>query len=1140
MKQMRRITLWVLAGLSILLIGISTWLWTADLGVFKPQIERLIREQTERSFTIANLQIDLDAESSVIAEQVRFGNAGWAGDRDMIEIDRLEVRVDLWSLLRGPVIVQRIDLDGARVLLQRPEDGPPNWAFSELPPDTQAEELVDETPFQVLFSEITVDDAHISFESPERTGPIDLRINSFTQRHRADDFLDLDFDGQIGDRSVSFEGEIGTWDALLGGEDIRYAVEGELDAFTFGSTGHIDSVLSPSRPSLAFSASGPDINELFAIAEIDATGEGDIQLSGSLHASDTDPLVLNIEGNVGRLEIEASGEFSDLQNLEDVDLELQASGPALGRILRLFDIHQIDDAPFMINVDAERRGSRMVIERAHMLLADAEFDATAEIPNFPSPDDANIQLRIAGPDIVHFRDVMNLPGMASGAFSIVANLSTLEVAALDLDLPLGRLNARGTLTDDPELVGTALEITLEGKSLALLARNFGLPRMPDVPFVGGGSATLTDEGIQTRGPLVFEVNGITVSVDGLIGNTRGLYGSHLAYTLEGPDLSGLITAFVDTPYMPARPYDLHGVLDVREDGFRFGDLSGQVGSASITLDGLLVPVTGMYGSRFDFALNGPEVGELLTDAVNVEVRPGAFALGGSVGFREEAIDLANITLERELGTVELDLELGLTEPARIRFSVDADGRDIRDVLSRFEGIEADEAPFSVNAEGEWQASRLSLDGLDIEIGDAVIGANGDLDLAPDAQSTRFRFNASTPSLARLGTFQGYRLRDQAFSVDADVRGGGGVLAIDDLKASLDDSDIIGFVRIEAGDVPFIDIELRSESLLLESPVEQQEATYDPEPTFDDGRLIPNTQLPLEPLSAVNATVAVSIGNLISDERNFRDFDVEINLNDGILDISKFGFRAPLGRLDARARITPTEDSAEIGLEVSAKGLALGLAQSNRNLKMSGDIEINLHATGTNLRSLAASANGIVLFDTRGGRFANNRALQALYGDMLQEILSVINPFYTADPITTFECIVLPLEFNDGQLTSVPNAFIRTDKIRIVSGMDIDLKTEALDMGFRTTPRRGIVISAGEILNPFVKVVGTLAAPRLAVDEQGVLVSGGTAVATGGLSILARAAWERLNRSKDPCNDTTEKAREVLGDRFADFMVHAAN
>lgn len=1144
MKHRRSIIFWFFLGFAALVVGAATWLWTGDLGVLKPQIERFVSEQTGRPFTVRALSIDLDRQSVLVAEQMRLGNASWASEPNMLEIERFEIQVDLRSLIRGPVIVQMIDVDGARVFLQRPEDGEPNWLVGQAPSMTEEASTAEDTPFDVLFSEITVDDTAIVFESPERTGPIDVHIERFRQRHRADDFLDLGLDARIGNRTVNLESEVGSWQALLEGKDIRYSMDGGIDGFTIASEGNIDSVLAPRRPALTFSAAGPNINDLFSIARIDATGEGDIRLAGSLQSSGDEPLVLSVEGHVGRLDIKANGEFSDLQDLENIDVDLLASGPDLGRILKLFDIHTVGDGPFMVDLNAERRGSRVAVERAHMLFADAEFEFTTIIPKFPNIHDADTELRVSGPDIAAFRDAFNLPGTATGAFSIIGNLETsdhgIDIGDLDVNTSIGRLVARGSLGDGAGYTGTELEFRLEANSLARLAGDYGLPRLPDVPIVVSGAAALEEAGIRTHGPLLLEVSGIKASVDGLITMVRGLVGSRLDYTLNGPDVSALIGAIIDLPWIPRQPYDLEGVLDIRSDGFQFRHVSGQLASAAVTLDGLLRPVRGITGSQFEYTLDGPEIEDFLTDAVKIEVRPGPFRIAGNVGFREDALDLEDVLLEREFGSIELDLAIGHSAPRWIQFDIDADGSDVRDLLARFERVAAEEAPFSIDTDGVWQESRLTLDDLDVEIGDAVVDASGDLDLTADARSTRFRFNASIPSLARLGTYNGLRLRDQEATIDAIVRSSGGVLSIDDLRATLNNSDIGGSVRLEIGDIPHLSVDLSSDALALVPFFEESEADYDPAPTFDDGRLIPDWPVPLDALASLDATVSLTFGDLIRKGRHFRDVEFRASLQDGILDISRFGFQAPAGGLDARARIAPSGESAVVDIEVLADDFAPGLSRANVDLAVTGDLAVNLHATGSDLRSLAASADGIVFVDTRGGGFTNNRAMQAIYGDTLDEVVSTINPFSKSNPYTAFDCIILPLQIENGQLSSVPNTLVRTDKMRIVSTGKINLETEDLELNFRTTPRKGIVPSAGEILNPFVKVVGTLAAPRLAVDEKGVLVSGGAAVATGGLTILLRAAWNRLSRSKSPCDDVAKRAIAELGDRFPVFDYQDSN
>lgn len=46
----------------------------------------------------------------------------------------------------------------------------------------------------------------------------------------------------------------------------------------------------------------------------------------------------------------------------------------------------------------------------------------------------------------------------------------------------------------------------------------------------------------------------------------------------------------------------------------------------------------------------------------------------------------------------------------------------------------------------------------------------------------------------------------------------------------------------------------------------------------------------------------------------------------------------------------------------------------------------------------------------------------------------------------------------------------------------------------------------------------------AAAERGTAITGGAAVITAGLSILAQAAWNRTARSKDPCGTALNHAR----------------
>ena len=1135
----RCIAFWLFFGTVALIVVALTWLWTADLGVFKPQVERFVSEQTGRKFSIdGDFHVDLARHSSVIAEDIHFQNAHWADQADMITVGRIEVRLDLWSLFKRPILIKLIDVDDASISLVSPEIGDPNWVLPivEQPsPDEPGSGL------DFLIEQIYVDGVQLVFDSAERTRPLNLQLNSFRQQQRGDGLLEVDFDGLLDGRTVRFDGELGTWDALLAGENIQFDVDVILDTFELTANGHIDDLANPRHPEMSFTATGPDIDDLTRALGLGEEGDGDIKLSGSLQIDLNQQLALEAYGNFGQTEIQSRGTVSDLQDLRNIDVEMLASGPDLGRIFRLFGIHQVREAPFTVRVDAETQGNTFVVNEANMRFGEAQIDVRARMPNFPGTDDAVIGLLIKGPDIARFRYVTGLPGAAEGAFSlgftVDVNDAGVELARLDLETSLGEIRGNGTLGEPPDYFSSQFDLVVKSDSLARLAGAYGMDGMPDYPIEITGMAEYVEGVIRTIRPLAATVGEVNATVDGFLTIASGAIGSDLAFTFDGPDLADLVGAFIDATGVPPLPYELRGRMQARDNGFRFRNVSGSVGSSSINIDGLLTTTQGLAGTRFDFNLAGPALQELIDRIGDLEVRQGPYELSGNVLLKPEMLELRDFELDRTFGDVKVDLDLGLPVSRKwIDFDMRGSGKDVRSVLRGLERFEAYEQPFSLDVRGNLRGDYWKFDKLDIGVGEATIQAKGDLAFKDAEAITEFSFNLTVPDLASLGTIDGRGFNNQGFSLLAHVVGGDSVLTVDRLVAKLGESDMNGFVQLRMDEVPDLDVDVFSDSLVFARLLEEVEFEYDPEPEFDDGRLISDIPIPFDAMKKINVSIEVDIVELQRGPLLMKDIEFDAYLRDGILEIPKAGFRARSGAMLATAKLGPAGESGSASVDVVARDFALGMTQTNLDLALRGDIDIKLDSRGADLRTLLGNLDGMIFVNTRGGRMTNNIYLQRLYGDLLQEIIGTINPFRTSDPYTDFECVVMPLQFDGGMLTSAPNMFVSTNKIRMAVNPSINLKTEDLRIVVRTLPRKALSISAGELLNPYVKVTGTLAAPRLAVDEKGVLVSGGAAIATGGLTLLARGLWDRLSTSGDPCNQSTERAIEQLGDRFPELSV----
>jgi uncharacterized protein involved in outer membrane biogenesis len=1135
----RRLAFWLSIGTLTLIVLAITWLWTADLGVFKPQVERFVSEQTGRELSIdGDFHVDLTRHATVIAEDVRFQNADWAEPDDMVTVGRFEVRVDLWSLIRGPFVIELVDVDDASVFLVNPEHGDPNWILPIGDEPTSDEPVA---AFDFLVEQIYIDGSEVTLDSARRNRPLNLQINSHRQQHRDDDMLEFTFDALLDGRVVSIGGEVGPWNALLAGQNVQFDIDSVLDTFEMSASGRIDDLINPRHPAIEFSAAGPDVDDLTRLLGLGDEGDGDINLSGSLQKDANEQLVLEANGNFGQTEIESHGTVSDLQDLRNINFDMLASGPDFGRIARLFGIHQVREAPFTVRVDAETQGNTFVVHEANVQFGEAQIDVTARMPNFPSIDDAVISLLIEGPDIARFRYVTGLPGAAEGAFSlgftIDVNEDGVEVLRLDLETSLGEVRGNGRLGEPPDFFSSLFDLQIRSDSLERLASAYGIEDMPDYPIEFTGEAEYVEGGIRSLGAVTATVGQVTATLDGFVALQRLIIGSDLGFTLTGPNLADMIGAFIDANGVPQQAFDLRGRFQSRDDGFRFREVTGSVGSSSVNIDGLLPARSVLDGTRFDFQFAGPALEEVIDQIGDLEVRRGSYELSGSIRLQPDMLQLRDIDFDRAFGDLKADLDLGLPLSRKwINFDVSGRGRDVRSVLRGLESFEAFEQPFSLGIRGSLRGDYWNFDQLDIGVGESILQAEGDLDLTDARRTTEFSLDLSAPNLASLGTIDGRAFNEQAFSLVAHVDGRDGALTVDQLNAVVGQSDLRGFVQLKKGDVPSLNIDVYSDSLVFAPLLEEVEFEYDPQPKFDDGRLIPDTVVPFDAMREIDVSVDIDIKELQRGPLYMTDIEFDAILRDGILEIPNAQFKPRSGALLARARLEPAGESGKASIELVARNFALGLAQTNLDLAMTGDIDMNLESTGADLRTLAGNVDGMILLSARGGRVTNSPWLNRLYGDLLSEIMNTINPFRSTDPYTDFECVVVPLLFDDGALTSAPNVFVSTNRIRMAATPSINLKTENLRVGVRTTPRRALSVSMGELVNPYVQVVGTLAAPRLAVDEKGVLITGGAAVATGGLTLIARGLWDRLTRSGDPCGQSTNQALTQLEGRFPELTI----
>jgi len=87
---------------------------------------------------------------------------------------------------------------------------------------------------------------------------------------------------------------------------------------------------------------------------------------------------------------------------------------------------------------------------------------------------------------------------------------------------------------------------------------------------------------------------------------------------------------------------------------------------------------------------------------------------------------------------------------------------------------------------------------------------------------------------------------------------------------------------------------------------------------------------------------------------------------------------------------------------------------------------------------------------------------------------------------------------------------------------IDLETEKLNLDWVTKPRKGIGISASMITNPYIKLGGTLGHPTIELKPMQAIASTGAAIATLGISWVAKGMLDRATAEKKVCKKALEE------------------
>jgi hypothetical protein len=1132
----RFVKILLISLLVILLLGTGfAWWLIQDGDWIRSKTEQIATEITGRQFSIGgDLNLDFSLNPNIVANDLHLANAPWAGKNDMTTVKRLAFSVDLISLFSDRLVVHYIEADGVVLALAENEAGETNWELFPQEDETTEPETGQPGHLPFIIERFELGEFTLTHDAPERVEPLDFRIHSLVLNQDGDGPVEMAGAGRIGGLPLSLEGRIDPLRAIVTGGRLEQELHLVLGDIVLDTSGSIEDVKSLQGIELTLAFSGPEFAWITDLAALPAFSSGSFDFRLVLD-SDDDGTRVELNGDLGTLEARVRGRTDKLLDPQEADLDFEISGPDLQALGRALGVDELFVAPYRFKGDISSDGGRIEVHEVTVDVGQSRGRLSGPFGRWPGLVDTELDVYIQGPDFSQWGPLMRIDGLLTNPFEFTGRISNRDSAVVltSNKLTVGghRVEVSGSLGRPPDFMGAALTINLETPDIGNIAILPGYGNLPHKPLTVKGSVGRNRSGILLNAMQV-EMEANHLVVDGLVTLGENHYGSELQTQFSTQSL-GDLGAIFGYEGLPDQPLDFKGDYRLSDSGFDFNIEDGRFGEISLAISGKMPGLVLIDGVEAEFDISMPSLGTAARQMVGQELPDLPLSFNGKLRYLDQVIGLNG--LSGNLGDTSFEIDASVAnypqlDDSRIRFSTS--GPDFHQFID-LEPLDSLPGEFGISGQLFKESEHYRINGLAVELGTMKLNFEGTVNDFRTISALDMTLSAGGPDFSELEGILKRPLPELDFSLGARVHGPVEALKIDELSARLGPSDVSGTLRLSMPEPRSYTARLRSNLLdlswLVDEEADIEEAAADTVDAEPKDRVFSDTPIPMRDKFNVLLDLELTVDQLQLNAAKLEAVRIGVHQTKDLLRVDPFEMKGLLGgnvigdfQVDRSSGIP----HSTLGLDID--GVRLGLAAAEDQDPATyppWDITVQLAGDGMTQHEIASSLNGKIRVLSGAGKVAN-AGLGLILSDLLFELFRMLNPFAEKSEYTTIDCGVMAFNVESGILTTIAPLIWQTGELTIISGGTINLDSEKLDLGFKTKLRKGIGISASMVVNPFIKLGGTLNSPSIELDPTGTAVSGSIAVATVGLSLIARSMWDRFFSSGDPCGQSIKQIEKL--------------
>ena len=912
------------------------------------------------------------------------------------------------------------------------------------------------------------------------------------------------------------------------GEMTQIDLDGDLGSLDIKATGELDQLRDPRKGNIHFSVDGPDLGALVKVFGIDGLVEEPFSHETRAEVKGDAIHFRKATLTTASDHLELGGHFSKGKGFAGTDLDIHFDTREIGRWTKVVGQPELTIGPLTLDGKLSSDANGLFSIQSKTVQGETTLDAHGELGTLPDALHPDLEVSFQSPDASQIADIAGLKDFPAAPLDIKGQAGfknkqiTLGKVKVKLAGDVADIDGQVNLQD--RYAGSRLNLDFDIRNAGNLGRLFGKDGLPEQPMKLSAEVKPEGEGL-TFQVMDGNLGKIQIEFDGQIENLQKPLWIDANFDIYLPRLSDLSFILPDMK-LPDAPFTAKGQVESTDRQIQLKKVNVNLAGNHANIDGHINPLARYAGSKLNFDLDIKNAGALgrlfgrddfpdqpmkLTASVQPAGKGLAFQVShGKLGEMALALDGHIADVEQPM---VMDANFDIKLPRLSDFSFLLPDRDLPD------------APFTASGRLHNEKSQTRLDTVQLTLGKMTASVDGRL--LPDSRF-ELAIKAAGPDASVLDKLVGTSLPAHQYSLATSLNGRPSRFELKGLDLNLGRSQIDGDLKIGLGDIKSIKGKINSPHIDLSHWYPGDEPEEEPKPATQSEWMFDDTPVMELADSGLDIDLDLQVSTLDLGNTSIEDIELGFLLSHQLVELKPFTLKGRQGgHYNGEFSLDGTGGTPKLHIRAHGRDIRLGLAAvAGQDLSTYPplDLEVALDGVGSTRREVASSLDGTLRVYLGSGQFAA-AGLDLLFSDFLTQLFTRLNPFSKNSKYTHLDCAVMAADAVSGKVDVLPIIF-NTTQLTILSHGSVDLDSEKIHLSFNTKARKGIGITAGVLINPLIKVGGRLTAPHVEVDPAGTLRSGGLAVATIGISVLAKTVTDRFFSSKDPCGD----ARKAIDKR----------